>query len=588
MSDPIVSPLETRGPRALMDRKIIVQSGETSTFRLMHDPKDTDQRWFVQGERSVRRGNEVTYLIRGEETYAAMAAAIKLTSTPPLDIIYLIGWGCDIDLPLIIGDPGSTLRKLLTEASSRGVEIRVMLWANMKGPGALGDALTVFQVKFINTLPTGRAILDTKTVVLTTIPLPNFPGVLGGGVINWPVHRGSHHQKLLVTHGKSGLIAFCGGVDVSADRIVPGLHDVHCQIRGPAAHDLLVLFSDRWRDYLDNPSPELVDHDLFPPRKVPTFLLPEGEVDHSRDFLSAGRIPAPGQAFGDQLVQTGRTTPKKVHTGFRPQGEQSARKMILKGIASAKSFIYMEDQYLLNLECADALAQAAAKPSMKHITIVLPGDEGIDGEFLGLASFHRAEFVKRLQASDGAKKIQLFCSDRYTHSKTYIFDDKYAITGSANCNRRGWEHDSEVVVGIFDESKDDAPALHFAKRLRMKLWADHFNLAGETEPQPLRPSSTQEEFAELADGVASAAHWRKRPPGARMRPYAPIDHHGKTAQQVLEETMHGQLASILTGLNPTAKARALQLIAVLEAFLKSQGLVESRVWDEVLDPPSPL
>lgn len=585
MSDSIVSPLETRGPRALMDRKIIVQSGETSTFRLMHDPKDTDQRWFVQGERSVRRGNEVTYLIRGEETYAAMAAAIKLTSTPPLDIIYLIGWLCDIDLPLIVGDPGSTLRKLLTEASSRGVEIRAMLWANMKGPGQLKDAFTVSQVKFINSLPTGRAILDTKTVLLATVLVPN---ALGGDPIRWPIHRGSHHQKLLVTHGKRGLIGFCGGVDINRDRINPGLHDVHCQILGPAAHDLLVLFSDRWRDYLGTPNPEREDHDLFPPRKAPTFLHPEGEADHSRDFLSAGRIPAPGQAFGDQLVQTGRTTPKNVHTGFRPQGEQSARKMILKGIASAKSFIYMEDQYLLNLECADALAQAAAKPSLKHVTIVLPDDGPIDGEFLGLASFHRAEFVKRLQASAGAKKIQLFCADRYTHSKTYIFDDKYAIIGSANCNRRGWEHDSEVVVGIFDESKDDAPALHFAKRLRMKLWADHFNIVGDPNPQPLRPSSTQEEFAELADGVASAAHWRKRLPKARMRPYVPIDHQGKTAQQVLETTMNEPLARSVDGLNPTAKAGALHLIAVLEGFLKSHGLNESRVWDEVLDPPSPL
>jgi hypothetical protein len=79
-------------------------------------------------------------------------------------------------LPLISGDPSSTLRQLLRQASSRGVEIRAMLWANAKGPGSIATAFTVPQVEFINTLPTGRAILDAKTVLLTTLQVPNALG----------------------------------------------------------------------------------------------------------------------------------------------------------------------------------------------------------------------------------------------------------------------------------------------------------------------------------------------------------------------------------------------------------------------------
>jgi hypothetical protein len=181
---PIQDPLVTDAPRGLLDRKIVVRPGEVTTFRLMHDPKDTDQaRWFAAGERDVRSGNEVTYLVRGEETYAAMAEAIKLTSEPLAErddkhkpVIYLLGWTCDIDLPLISGDPSSTLRQLLRQASSRGVEIRAMLWANAKGPGSIATAFTVPQVEFINTLPTGRAILDAKTVLLTTLQVPNALG----------------------------------------------------------------------------------------------------------------------------------------------------------------------------------------------------------------------------------------------------------------------------------------------------------------------------------------------------------------------------------------------------------------------------
>jgi phosphatidylserine/phosphatidylglycerophosphate/cardiolipin synthase-like enzyme len=604
-NQPIEDPLETEPPRGFVDRKIVVRPGEVTTFRLMHDPKDTDQaRWFAAGERNEQRGNEVTYLVRGEETYAAMAEAIKLTfagdATQPR-IIYLLGWSCDLDIPLVSGDSSSSLRQLLKQASSLGVEIRCMLWANLKGPGSVTDALTAPQVKFINKLPTGRAILDSKTALLTIPSRSPIP-------LQLPIHTGSHHQKVLVTNGKLGLIAFCGGIDFSPDRLgAGGFQDVHCKVRGPAANDLLQLFVDRWSDYLNTfaaapPSP--LEHDRLTPEKevpvpgsnLPLLLplpIPKTIVvpDHSRDFLSAGRIPAPG-TIGDQVVQTGRTTPKGIHLRFRPQGEQSVRSMILKGIESAQSFIYMEDQYVLNPECADALSRAAAKSSVKHITILLP-DDGIDGEFFGVASFHRADFVKRLRASAGANKIQIFCSDRYVHSKIYIFDDKYAIIGSANCNRRGWEHDSEVVVGIFDESKDDAPALHFAKRLRMKLWADHFNLhAPALKPKekpsvaPLRPSNTQDEYAELADGVGSAVHWRKRAPQARIRPYGPTDHRGKSAQQVLEEGVPAQLKVGVEKLSPSLRGWASLFNSVVEAF--PGVVVESVVWDHVLDPPSSL
>lgn len=565
-----------------MERKIVVRPGQVNTVRMMHDPRNTDRsRWFVPGERNVRDGNEVTYLVRGEETYAAMAEAIKFAAkyaaADPKNnkgIVYLTGWSCGIDdVQLVAGDPKSTLAEILAHASACGVEIRAMLWANVKGLDLAaelgkGSVVTAKAVKAINALPTGRAILDAKTS-----PILSFPGGGEPGRILKGVHRGSHHQKLLITHSDRGLVAFCGGLDIFFDRLdsakITGMQDVHCRIQGPAAHDLLVLFANRWDDYLNavDPAP---DHDLLPPRDG------NGHVDHSRDFLSFRDIPVP-KSVGKQIVQTGRTTPKGMHPRFRPQGEQSARKMILKGIESAESFIYMEDQYMLNLECADALAKAAAKRTLKYIVIVVPDDSVIDPEFLGVASFHRAEFVKRLRASAGTKKISIHCAFRVTHSKMYIFDDKYAIIGSANCNRRGWESDSEVVAGIFDESSDKTVTLHFARRLRMKLWADHFNLAGAAS-QPNHPSNSQDEFAELADGVAAAAHWRKRPPNAFSRPYFPFDHKGETAMQVVER-----------GLRAVDEHHVAERFRQQILLLKRVGLLtEQRIWDLVVDPPSPL
>ena len=47
----------------------------------------------------------------------------------------------------------------------------------------------------------------------------------------------------------------------------------------------------------------------------------------------------------------------------------------------------------------------------------------------------------------------------YVHSKIWIMDDRFAVIGSSNCNNRGYNHDSEVVAGIYDESQD-TPLYH--------------------------------------------------------------------------------------------------------------------------------
>ncbi len=82
----------------------------------------------------------------------------------------------------------------------------------------------------------------------------------------------------------------------------------------------------------------------------------------------------------------------------------------------------------------------------------------------------------------------------YVHSKMMVVDDKYAIIGSANLNRRSLTHDSEAIAGIYDPSPDS-----MAKRLRVALWARHLGMV---------PSK-------LANGVASVKYWFPSPAGAR-------------------------------------------------------------------------
>lgn len=76
-----------------------------------------------------------------------------------------------------------------------------------------------------------------------------------------------------------------------------------------------------------------------------------------------------------------------------------------------------------------------------------------------------------------------------------VFDDQYAIIGSANNNRRSLTNDSEIGVGVYDESTNSQASYTFAHRLRISLWAEHLNM------------NTPSAHAQLADGVASAGHW---------------------------------------------------------------------------------
>jgi phosphatidylserine/phosphatidylglycerophosphate/cardiolipin synthase-like enzyme len=192
----------------------------------------------------------------------------------------------------------------------------------------------------------------------------------------------------------------------------------------------------------------------------------------------------------------------------------------------------MEEQYLLNLDAARALR--AALPNIQHLTVVIAGSD-INGDTPCIWTYRR-EFVRALTrglAPDLTTKVRLFqlvtppvpgiappCSTRrraytptfgrhtYVHAKCWVFDDEMAVIGSANCNKRGWEHDSEIGAFMFDDRVPTSATAHtFAQRLRMDLWSEHLDLPA----------------ARLTDGVASASHWLRPPTTARVLPYCPDD-----------------------------------------------------------------
>ncbi len=438
---------------------------------------------------ALRSQNAVKFLIDGAETFRAMVAAIRMAHNST-HYLYLLGWILKDDFELLPGDPTSTFRALLSAAANRGVQIRVMLWDQV---GTQNSA----QVRRINRLSTGAAILDDETPK----PIAAF---------------GSHHQKVLIVRGSEGLITFCGGIDVNEDRLravgasSPGssgsggspLHDDHCQIVGPSAYDLLQTFIRRW------------DHH------------PEGSrLDRTKGALLGRREPVPGpiptpstglaSTGGPCAVAISRTF-NPVTRGSRLSREQDIKRLLVAAIRHAQRFIYLEDQYLIHPLAATELR--AAVPRLQHLTILITASELSD---LPCVWKYRKDFIQQLTrglSTNDRAKVRIFVRitspitspptfgpHTYIHAKSWVFDDELAVIGSANCNRRGWDHDSEVNAFIFEDVQPVRTAQTFAQQYRAQLWAEHLNVS----------------LSAVADGVASAGLWLSPPSGARIMPYNP-------------------------------------------------------------------
>jgi phosphatidylserine/phosphatidylglycerophosphate/cardiolipin synthase-like enzyme len=454
----------------------------------------------AMGGEKVRAGNQVDFLIDGSKTFEAMAKAIR-TATGNQHYIYLLGWWLTDCFPLIINDSTSTIAQMFADAARKGVQIRVMLWDQFGRKNSP-------EIRRINALPGGGAILDNETL-----------------------RYGSHHQKVLVVKGNKGLIGFCGGIDLNPDRIVsnpkrdfpgcsttkpdnisttknlviassgvvsndvgatpgrplpdiPGrpMHDIHCQVCGPAAHDLLLTFIQRWQAH--------------PKHK---------KIDSAKGILRGLTESIPANV-GKQFVRIAHTF--NLVTSSKCQKARSVRSTTIAAIQFARKFIYIEDQYLVSMRAATELRKAL--PKIKHLTIVMPHSSIT---VLPQVWRRRKAFIDFLKAGPDAHKVRVFFLINptsggfgpftYVHSKTWIIDDEIAIIGSANCNRRGWSYDSEVNAVIYDGSPAQNSPLPFAQRLRVALWSKYLNIAPHL----------------IIDGIASATEWLKPSSGAWIRPY---------------------------------------------------------------------
>ncbi|WP_283461793.1 S8 family serine peptidase [Arthrobacter sp. H35-D1] len=491
------------------------------------DMGDRVTRWVRALGPQVRPGNRATALIDGAETYASYLDAIR-TARGAGHFIYLLGWYLDLDVPLNRADgpaycggtrnptiAASTMRTLLMAASQSGVQVRVMLWDQ---PGTQNSA----EVNFVNRLTQGAAILDNNELSHTF---------------------GSQHQKVLLVSGSQGLIGFCGGLDINNDRLcpiftpivlpaVPGgttaaitalaggqngfmsprresvlegkeiavaasgtfpessgssggggggapQHDVHVRLIGPAADDLLETFITRWYANSDH-----VSHDRV---KGPLLgLCQPASPPSGRAFVRIGETFNAHVALPVRPVRSCASPPPVISARYvRPR---TVQEIYLTAIAGARHYIYWEDQYMVSMCAAEALRQAL--PRVEFI-ILLMADSPISD--LPHKWAWRKRFIEHIHRDPQGYKLHVFTlhspftgtfgAHTYVHAKTMMVDDEISLIGSANCNRRGWESDAEVVAATVGDL--DADGRPFAARVRARLWSEHLGVPATLLDDPL-------------------------------------------------------------------------------------------------------
>jgi phosphatidylserine/phosphatidylglycerophosphate/cardiolipin synthase-like enzyme len=331
---------------------------------------------------------------------------------------------------------------------------------------------------------------------------------------------------MLIVQGDAGLIAFIGGmdfmpnrVDVAPDRGEPW-SDVQLRLVGPAADDVRLVFEQRW---IDHPATRPLDEKLglsstASSEQRRAFAFPAPRPPSARAFetvTSAADSPRQAQR---QAIAVGRTFGRAMKGdppvySFAPNGDYSAWSLIEAGIQRAVRWIYVEDQYLVSRMGRQALLAKLKEPNFEFLLMLMSNTGSVGGEFKYLATA-RNEFRRDLLALDPQKKKwglytlvkppdparQAWCGS-FVHSKTWIFDDGYAIVGSANFDDRGYTLDSEVVAGVSQSNDIDLwVGKTFAIDLRTRLWAKYLGL----------PHAMVSHFRK------GLTHWKSPPPGAMV------------------------------------------------------------------------
>jgi phosphatidylserine/phosphatidylglycerophosphate/cardiolipin synthase-like enzyme len=450
--------------------------------------------WFLQGGEAVvapnrsiltRDGNRVTAYIEVRDYYQALAQAIAKSQGGRAHFVLISGWQFDPSTPINPSVNGqSTIGGVLESASTNGVQIQALIWAHPDGSNEAA-------VAWFSNLPAGAALHDDRVLFAA-----------------------SHHQKFAVVKNDDGLTAFCGGMDIASNRLADGAfkqpwHDVQVGIAGPGAFDIWQTFYMRWVDQVTG---------RYAAYTTPRPMLPQPASSGStqsvqilRTFGNGGNHL--GLNFNKVINRPKFLQPRRQGRiyQFAPNGERSLYRLLIKAVRASQTSIYIEDQYFIESEPIDGeaslgteMGNALSRSTFQGMVILTNGVGTIQPE-LYQVNYRRDKLWTQITTTNWAVALDPNVSAKvsawaykagekspfWMHSKTWIFDDMLAIVGSANCNRRGYSHDSEIAVAVLDGQA--AENLPFAHDLRVRLWMKHLN--------SIKDRVKQGDLVNFADGM---------------------------------------------------------------------------------------
>ncbi|HEY0975349.1 MAG TPA: phospholipase D-like domain-containing protein [Solimonas sp.] len=326
-------------------------------------------------------GNTLRPLHNGEQTYPAMLAAIDEARH-------------SIALASYIYDPdriGARIGDALARAQARGVQVRVLI-------DGYADLMTGWRAS---------ALLKRAGVPTARFHPPRLlPPSLHMNLRN--------HRKLLIV---DGVHAFTGGMNISDRHYADDPtnprpeNDVHCELHGPIAAQLLATFCEDW-------------HYAAGERWTPPTIEPATGGTAICRVLADG----PNEDVG-HLAQT-----------------------LFAAISAAHHHIRIMTPYFLPPRELAAALEAAALRGVQ-VDVVIPKQN--DQRGVHYAMRHGLPHL----IDEGVRVYEQ--PPPFAHSKLFIIDDAYAHIGSTNFDPRSLRLNFELNVEVYDEGFAGALSAHF-------------------------------------------------------------------------------------------------------------------------------
>ena len=283
----------------------------------------------------------------------------------------------------------------------------------------------------------------------------------------------SHHHKIVVIDDK---LAFCGGIDMTADRWDTRGHvDEDEHRKRPTTRRRY----DPWHD---------------------ATMAVDGKVaaalgDHARSrWKAAGGEPiqAPsvkGDPWPEELEPEFRDVNVAIaRTRGEYEDEECVREieaLYVDMIKSAKKYVYAENQYFASRIIAKTIADRLKEDDPPEIVIVNPHSANgwLEDTVMSGA---RAELMKVVHRCDHRNRFRIYYpvtnkrEDIYVHSKITIVDDRMVRVGSANFNNRSMGLDSECDLLIDAALPGNEGAADAIVRRRSDLLSEHLGVSVDT------------------------------------------------------------------------------------------------------------